>query len=75
MGLAAKFDEAVREGGRDEDATSRVGMNREHYTGKPAAGRGKIPLLFLCSAEKFPCSADLIPLLRSAAELTRKQLI
>ena len=50
-------------------------MNREHYTGKPAAGRGKIPLLFLCSAEKFRCSADLIPLFRCVAELTRKRLI
>jgi hypothetical protein len=50
-------------------------MDREHYTGKPAAGQEAIPLLFLCSAEKFPCSADLIPLFRSAAELTRKQLI
>jgi hypothetical protein len=34
-----------------------------------------IPLLYPCSAEKFPCLADLIPLFRGAAELVRKQLI
>jgi hypothetical protein len=34
----------------------------------------QIPLLFLCSAEKFRCSADLIPLLRRVAELMRKPL-
>jgi hypothetical protein len=34
-----------------------------------------IPLLYPCSAEKFPCLADLIPLFRGAAELIRKGLI
>jgi hypothetical protein len=41
---------------------------------KPGEG-AKIPLLFLCSAEKFRCSADLIPLLGRVAELMRKPLI
>jgi hypothetical protein len=34
-----------------------------------------IPLLFPCSAERFHCSADLIPLLGRVAELKRKPLI
>jgi hypothetical protein len=36
---------------------------------------GQIPLLFLCSPNKFPCSAGIFPLFGRVAELERKPLI
>jgi hypothetical protein len=70
-GTRAKFDDVVGECARDEHAKSR-GRNTTPASLPPGEA---IPLLFFRSAEKFRCSADLIPLLRSAAEMTRKQLI
>jgi hypothetical protein len=56
---------------------SRFAARNKPGTPHPQACRvlGAIPLLFSCSAEKFPCSADLIPLFHGAAELMRKKLI
>jgi hypothetical protein len=50
------------------------GINREHHSRKLAVSTA-IPLLFACSAEKFPCLADLIPQLPGTAEFMSKPLI